>query len=141
MPIARLRLLIAEFAFYILQQHEPIALDNVTFVAGEKVIICTRCCTAVPVTGLDTYLRASHHVPPKVRRMAIARFDSVPAAQSFKDLVPRYDRSVPLSYLSPPAPGFVVHTVQRERQLTGIRCDGMRRRNITQCSGMRSRSI
>jgi hypothetical protein len=81
--------MIAEVAFYIVQEHEQIALDYLTFVASEKVIICTLCCTAVPVTGLDTHLRTCHNVPPKLRLMTIARFDSVPAAQTFHDLVPR----------------------------------------------------
>lgn len=88
------------------KQHEPIALDYVTFVASEKVIICTLCRTAVPVTRLDTHLRTYHHVPPKLRRMTMARFDSVPVAQTLNDLVPRQDGSTPLSYLPPPAPGF-----------------------------------
>lgn len=74
LPIARLRLLIAEFGSYILQQHEPIALDYVTFVTSENVIVYTPCCTAVPVTGLDTHLRTCHRVPPKLRRMTIPRF-------------------------------------------------------------------
>jgi hypothetical protein len=104
MPIARLWLLVAEF--WVVQEHEPTALDYVTFIASEKVIVCTRCSTAVPVTGLDTHLRTCHHVPFKLRRATIARFDGVPAAQSFNDLVPRQDESTPLSYLPPPAPGF-----------------------------------
>ncbi|OAL42614.1 hypothetical protein IQ07DRAFT_465673, partial [Pyrenochaeta sp. DS3sAY3a] len=83
-----------------------IGLDYVTFIASEKVIVCTRCSTAVPVTGLDTHLRTCHHVPIKLRRKTIARFDGVPAAQSFNDLVPRQDGSTPLSYLLPPVPGF-----------------------------------
>jgi hypothetical protein len=40
MPIARLELLIAHCAFYNSKQHQPIALDYVTFVASEKRIIC-----------------------------------------------------------------------------------------------------
>ncbi|KAF1838977.1 hypothetical protein BDW02DRAFT_620279 [Decorospora gaudefroyi] len=36
----------------------------------------------------------------------MARFDSVPAAQTLDDLVPRQDGSTPLSYLPPPAPRF-----------------------------------
>jgi hypothetical protein len=38
--------------------------------------------------------------------MTIARFDGMPAAQSFEDLVPCQDGSAPLSYLLPPVPGF-----------------------------------
>jgi hypothetical protein len=98
--------MIAEVAFCILQEHEQIALDYHTFVASEKVIVCTLCYTAVPVTGLDTYLRTCYNVPLKLRRMTIARFDSVPAAQTFNDLVPRQDGLMPFSYLSAPAPGF-----------------------------------
>ncbi|EOA82366.1 uncharacterized protein SETTUDRAFT_76814, partial [Exserohilum turcica Et28A] len=81
-------------------------LDYITFVPSEKVIICTRCCAAVPVTRLNAHLQTFHHVPFKLRRTTIARFDSIPAAQSFQDLVPRQDRSAPLSYLLPPVPGF-----------------------------------
>lgn len=77
-----------------------------TFVASENVVVCTPCYTAVPVTDLDTHLRTCHYVPFKLRRATIARFDGVPAAQSFNDLVPRQDGSTPLSYLSPPLPGF-----------------------------------
>lgn len=38
--------------------------------------------------------------------MTTARFDGMPAAQSFEHLVPRPDGSAPLSYLLPPVPGF-----------------------------------
>lgn len=96
----------AKLAFQTLQEHGPVALDYVTFVASENVVICTPCYTAVPVTGLNTHLRTCHYVPAKVRRATIARFDGVPAAKSFNDLVPRPDGSSPLSYLSPPLPGF-----------------------------------
>ncbi|KAF1841287.1 uncharacterized protein K460DRAFT_294033 [Cucurbitaria berberidis CBS 394.84] len=87
-------------------QQDAIALDYITFVASEKVTICTRCCTAVPVMGLDTHLRIAHHVPSKLRRMTIARFDGVPAAQFFNDLVPGQGGSTPLLYFPPPVPGF-----------------------------------
>lgn len=39
MPTARVELLIADCAIYITKQHEPIALDYVTFVASEKVTV------------------------------------------------------------------------------------------------------
>jgi hypothetical protein len=124
MPFAGWDGLIADCACYILNQHEAIALDYVTFVASEKVIVCTLCRIAIPVAGLDTHLRTYHHVPSKLRRMTIARFDSVPAAQTFKDLVPRQDGSTPLSYLSPPAPGFCCpHCTQGQT----INWDQMRR--------------
>ena len=96
----------AELAFQTVQEHGPVSLDYVTFVASENVIICTPCYTAVPVTGLNTHLRTCHYVPAKVRRATIARFDGVPAAKSFNDLVPCPDGSSPLSYLGPPMPGF-----------------------------------
>jgi hypothetical protein len=89
-----------------LQQQEPLTVDYITFVASDNVLICTRCSIAVPAKGLDTHLRKAHHVPTKLRRATISRFDSVPAAQYFHDLVLRPDQSTPLAYLLPPAPGF-----------------------------------
>jgi hypothetical protein len=103
--------MIAEVAFYIVQEHEQIALDYLTFVASEKVIICTLCCTAVPVTGLDTHLRTCHNVPPKLRLM------SKPSMISY---LARTDRRCSPTFLYPHL-DFVVYTVQRERQSTGIR--------------------
>ena len=57
----------AKLAFQTVQEHGPVSLDYVTFVASENVIICTPCYTAVPVTGLNTHLRTCHYVPAKVR--------------------------------------------------------------------------
>jgi hypothetical protein len=89
-----------------LQPHETLTVDYITFVASEKVLLCTRCSIAVPVKGLDTHLRKAHHVRPQLRRATISRFDSVPAARYFHELVLRPDQSIPLAYLHPPAPGF-----------------------------------
>jgi hypothetical protein len=89
MSITRLQILVADFILYLLQQQELITLDYVIFVASEKVIICTLYCTAVPLTGLDTYLRTCYYISPKLRRITIVRFDGVPAAQTLNNLVPR----------------------------------------------------
>jgi hypothetical protein len=70
-----------------LQPHETLTVDYITFVASEKVLLCTRCSIAVLVKGLDTYLRKAYHVRPQLRRAMILRFDSVPAAQYFHELV------------------------------------------------------
>ncbi|KAH8692551.1 hypothetical protein GQ44DRAFT_744656 [Phaeosphaeriaceae sp. PMI808] len=83
-----------------------ITLDYITFVANEKVIICTPYHTAVPIKGLDTHLRTTHRVPLKQRRITIAQFEGTPTTQTFNNLVPCKDRSTPLSYLLPPAPRF-----------------------------------
>jgi hypothetical protein len=69
----------------------PLTVDYIISVASEKVLICARCSIAVLVKGLDTHLRKAHHVPPKLRQATISRFDSVPAAQYFYNLVLRLD--------------------------------------------------
>jgi hypothetical protein len=89
-----------------LQPHEPLTVDYITFVVSEKVLLCTRCSIAVLVKGLDTYLRKAYYVRPQLRRATISRFDSVPAAQYLYKLVLRLDQSRPLAYLLLPAPGF-----------------------------------
>jgi hypothetical protein len=64
---------------------------------------------------LHTYLRSCHHVPPRQRRLAIARFDALPAKNFSKDLMPYEDGSTPLA--SFPV-DFVVRAVQKLRQST-----------------------
>jgi hypothetical protein len=106
LSIAQLQLLAADLGFNMLQPHEPLTVDYITFVASEKVLLCTRCSIAVLVKGLDTYLQKAYYVRPQLQRTIILRFNSVPAAQYFYKLVLCLDQLILLTYLLLLAPRF-----------------------------------
>lgn len=82
------------------------AVNPLTFVPSEQVIVCTSCKIAIPFQNLNTHLRDRHKIPHHTRLTILAQFDGLPAAQKIDDLQPRKDGSAPLSYLAPPTRGF-----------------------------------
>ncbi|CAG5169071.1 uncharacterized protein ALTATR162_LOCUS6994 [Alternaria atra] len=88
------------------QQSDNAALNLLTFVAIEQVIICTSWKVAVPFQNLDTHLRVAHKLHFRPRRTIVAQFDGLPAAQTITDLKPRRDGSALLSYLAAPTSGY-----------------------------------
>lgn len=88
------------------EQSDNAALNLLTFVPSEQVIICTSCKVSVPFQNLDTYLRVAHKLHFRPRWTIVARFDGMPAAQNVTDLKPRQNGSAPLSYLAAPTSSY-----------------------------------
>lgn len=86
--------------------HDFDSLNPLVHIASERVIVCTTCACAVPSQALDYHLSFVHRIEAHARRHIVAQFEGLPAAQTHVDLQPRSDRSAPLDYLLPPAPGF-----------------------------------
>ncbi|KAK7178263.1 hypothetical protein PSPO01_15690 [Paraphaeosphaeria sporulosa] len=71
-------------------QANTLAFNPLTFVASERVIVCTPCKVAVPYQHIDTHLRDGHRFRAALRRTIAAQFDGLPAVRNIADLKPLF---------------------------------------------------
>ena len=70
------------------QQSNAAALNLLTFVASEWIIVCTSCKVAVPFQNLNTYLRVAYKLPFRLTRTIVVQFNGLLAAQTSRTLSP-----------------------------------------------------
>ncbi len=81
--------------------------NAIIHIPEERILVCQECRVAVPAKLLGSHLKNSHRlVPAKRRREIESRLIDLPVVQTWADVSPRPDYSVPLSYLQDPLAGF-----------------------------------
>jgi hypothetical protein len=81
--------------------------DGIIHVAKTNALICQECQVLVPMSVLARHLDLSHRAVPARRRREIkAGFCDLPVIRTWREVQPRPDHSLPMSYLKDPVLGF-----------------------------------